>query len=155
MTSITIDLCVTPGCSNPAVPGQKHCTACISQLADSVDEPAVFVPGTYPGRSEDLERAYVGLVVDVQHEDPQVVICRQQQVLSESLALIENMEAEIAHYQRQLSLAESRERGLEEQVEGLRQQVTRTIEADATRATQRNGGQGHGLLRALRRLLSR
>lgn len=150
------DPCETTGCPNLAQPGQRHCLACLSQLADCAVEPDLGAPYTYPvpvPARDTVERAYVGLVLDAQREDPREVVRRQQQVLSDQLALIDNMEGEITGLRHQLALAESRERGLEKQIGGLVEQLAHYIDIMDT-ATQRNGG-SRWYVRMIRRFSNR
>lgn len=144
--------CQAPGCTNPAMTGHRLCAACLSQMEVEHYPP----PPAIISSLEDLERDFVGDVFSAANRhDPALVIRRQQRTIQECLAVIRDMEHEIAVLRREKSELHALARGLERQRDGLRKQLQAYIngaaltDRDARRAEQQDGG----LFARIRRLV--
>ncbi|MBN2306092.1 MAG: hypothetical protein JXQ72_16535 [Anaerolineae bacterium] len=145
MTITSSSKCATHGCTNSAQPGQCYCLVCLSLMADSRVEPAQARAGGY-------NFVPAGNVPDDLHQDIVQIIHVQQQKINRLKARKREEEESNRRLAQQASLREGHINYLERQLDGLRAQVERSADRDAT---PRNGGQPPSLLRAVRRLLNR
>ncbi len=156
--------CETPGCTNRALENQHLCAACLATMTIEHLPPLSPSPADDDTRPvvasslEDLERDYVGHAFSAANRhDPALIIREQQRTIQDALQTIQDLEGEVATYQRRLEHAEARIVGLEEQNAGLDEQLQAYIngaalcERDARRAEQQDGG----LLDRIRRLITR